>query len=296
MDDTLEYTGEDIAARMHCITQALRDLMMALGRADMKVDRSTLSPRSIAMMAAFARATTWMRVLAKLPEASDGQAIHAASRALLEIAVDLALLHMPDGDSHVEHLRVWEQCQLLKAAHKHQDFLDRMRKREDFAQRFGTSERTSATFRATMTSQAEEIERQRVSAFPGRPRAPDRWTNRSLLDDCRFVDEHACKCCQQRDMTFEQVYSEYNSFDNWGTHGSGTLFVQGLDEDMIYGSNAISLRNCIWSAHVAIAVMRHENVGLIRDPEVRELIRLVTKYSREAMNLPPIVPSITQDT
>lgn len=64
----------------------------------------------------FVRVRAWMKSLCKLDEASDIQAVAACTRALMEIAVDMLLLHADKSNDSGERMRWWNLSAELQMA------------------------------------------------------------------------------------------------------------------------------------------------------------------------------------
>src|SRR2546423_14730729 len=76
-------------------------------------------------MGMFLRALAWMRTLKKLNEAVTFQAMVACNRALLEIAIDMILLHHDKTDASWWKMHSWEQSAKLKVAVEMMKYYDR---------------------------------------------------------------------------------------------------------------------------------------------------------------------------
>jgi hypothetical protein len=66
----------------------------------------------------FLRANAWIQTLVKLNQVNDFQAICAANRALLEITVDIYLLHLDKTDNSGQMMYWWMQSEKIKSAEK----------------------------------------------------------------------------------------------------------------------------------------------------------------------------------
>src|SRR5205085_7561403 len=72
--------------------------------------------REDSLRALFLRALAWMLSLEKLNNATDFQSVFAATRAMLEITVDVVLLHHDKTTESAWRIRCWGESAKLKHA------------------------------------------------------------------------------------------------------------------------------------------------------------------------------------
>jgi len=164
----------------------------------------------------FLRGQAWMGTLAELKHPQHFQAALAGTRTMLEIAIDLALLHHDRTNFTPAKILAWERSSKLKAAERAQRAFagqplpPEQRAKIDFANNFGAS-----------------IRAERATVWPGRTRSdshPDRWTDRSLEADAEAVDRLG-------GYGLRDYYDGRFAELCWGTHGSGLAGVRFIPED-----------------------------------------------------------------
>jgi hypothetical protein len=169
------------------------------------------APRDKALLQLWARAYSWILTLNKLNEPKDYQSVAITVRALLEISVDVALIHKGDADGfamkmaaflEVEKLKMCEQLvayyidkklPLPRMHQMHKDFIDNNKSR---------------------------IENNRSIWWP-KLKANDvkRWTGNDLSRDVKEVDRlYGEELTEDLDMPLEEFYrTEYRRI-NWHIH------------------------------------------------------------------------------
>ncbi|HEX7786490.1 MAG TPA: hypothetical protein VF653_09745, partial [Methylomirabilota bacterium] len=104
----------------------------------------------------------------------------SASRTLLEILVDVALLVHRSPPDAAQRIVAWEDSAKLVAAEQCVSYLDRMGRRESPLYR---------TMTTWIEARGAAIREERFLYWPPQGKHPSRWTGTTLLDDCREVDE-----------------------------------------------------------------------------------------------------------
>jgi hypothetical protein len=166
--------------------------------------------------ALFLRGLGWLGTLSELKHPQHFQAALAGTRTLLELAIDLALLHHDRANCTPVKMVAWERSAKLKAA-------ERTRRR--FAGRLLPPEHQPRI--NFITNHGVAIRAERAAMWPGRARPdahPDRWTNRSLEADAEAADGFG-------GYGLRDYYDGRFAELCWGTHGSGLAGVRFVPED-----------------------------------------------------------------
>jgi hypothetical protein len=208
----------------------------------------------------FLRLLAWMRTLWKLNEPADFQAASGATRALLEIAIDVALMHFEESSPPAK-LLAWEESAKLKATVKIRDY---------FAQQ-GLEPPTDkyAHEMAFLARHSKRIEELRATHWPVRQKAQgcakrgdesapaaapedapqeeesargrhprDRWTGRNLeADAAKATDLFP-------DGKFAEFYATRYQQLCWNTHVLGLAGIRGLGLEVFPGLLALAFGEC----------------------------------------------------
>jgi hypothetical protein len=183
--------------------------------------------------ALFLRGLGWLGTLAELKHPQHFQAALAGTRTLLELAIDLALLHHDRATFTPAKMVAWERSARLKAAERTQRcFAGRTlppehQPRIDFVNNHGAA-----------------IRAERATMWPGRARPdshPDRWTDRSLEADAEAADRLG-------NHGLRDYYNGRFAELCWGTHGSGLAGVRFIPEDQFPGLIAFAFHDSAWLA------------------------------------------------
>lgn len=177
----------------------------------------------------FLRAQAWLGTFAKLDNPAHFQAVVAGTRALFEIAVDLALMHHDRVTYPVEKMFAWEESAKLNAAERTRDFYatagkpvpEHLQPRIDF-----------------ITREGPRILADRLKWWPGRGAndPPMRWTGRGLPRDASAADAFA-------PYGFREFYDGRFAELCWGTHGSGLAGVRNLGAREFPGIAAMAFQD-----------------------------------------------------
>jgi hypothetical protein len=173
------------------------------------------SERETAMHGSFLRAASWMMSLKKLKHPSDVQAIVTCNRSLLEITVDIILLHGDKTEAAASRMYWWEESAKLKSAEAIVAYYSK-----------GVPDAYSPQI-GFIANRKAMIEAQRTALWNGRH--PIRWTDRNLLEDVREADRvPGAEVGKERGHTLTEYYeTEYRRM-NWYVHGSALASVRGL--------------------------------------------------------------------
>lgn len=178
-------------------------------------------PRENAQYGMFLRAVAWMRTLKKLNQPTDFQAVIACNRSLLEIAVDIVLLHGDPTESSAWKMHWWEQSAKLKAAKMLVDYYAKQ----------GLPVPDSYSEQAAFVAREEEaITRMRKTLWPQfKGKHPDRWTGETLDKGVRAADKYwPDEIVATFGTSLTEFYeTEYRKM-NWSVHGSGLAGVRDL--------------------------------------------------------------------
>lgn len=163
----------------------------------------------------FLRGLGWLATLAELRHPQHFQAALAGTRTLLELCVDLSLLHHDRAKLTPAMIVAWERSAKLKAAERTKRCFEGRAIPEEHQERLAFIDREGDSIRA-----------ERASVWPGRTKPhshPERWTDRSLDRDAQSAD--AFGGYGLRDY-YDGRYAELC----WGTHGSGLAGVRSIPE------------------------------------------------------------------
>ncbi len=123
------------------------------------------------------RAYCWLQTLAKLNKAADFQTIATASRALLEIYVDMVFIHFDKTNEKADKLYWWHQSEKFKAFDMQIEF----ERKKNLV-----SDSSIVNF---INENKVGIEQNRLRIWGTKNHPGDRWTRKSLENDVKEVDE-----------------------------------------------------------------------------------------------------------
>jgi hypothetical protein len=244
------------AARAQCTV--LRDFMQTSARP--LLDRfAQPTEGDVTIKGAFLRVLAWMHSLSRLDDDGDFQAVTSGSRALFEIAVDLALL-VHDPKHQVEMLVVWEQSAKLKQAE---------RVRRYYAGRELPDDHTPALDFASREGARIVALRERLwPQFKGKH--PDRWTGKSLELDAERADHWG-------DFEFRKFYNDRFAQLCWSTHGSGLAGVRLVPASVFPALAAIPFSECVRFGFIGCQLAIDYFPALKDDPITYERFRTLAK-------------------
>jgi hypothetical protein len=173
------------------------------------------SEQETAMHGSFLRAACWMMTLKKLKNPSDVQAIIACNRSLLEVTVDVILLHGDKTGAAASAMYWWEESAKLKSAEAIVAYYSE-KVPDEYSPQIGF-----------IANRRSKIEAQRKALWKGRH--PNRWTARYLRDDVREADRLlGGEIRKELGHTLTEYYeTEYRRM-NWYVHGSALASIRGL--------------------------------------------------------------------
>jgi hypothetical protein len=175
------------------------------------------------------RAYVWMQTLARLNDPLDFQAVSAGNRALLEIAVDLVLLHHDKTNESGWRMHWWGVSEKLKASEQILDFYK--------TKNLNLPDRYEAQ-KQFYDGECANVLRMRAALWPNMKNPshhPSRWTrNGNLFDDILRADQlHGSAIEKEMGSSLEEYYrTEYRKI-NWRIH-SGTAGFWNLPAEAYY--------------------------------------------------------------
>lgn len=178
----------------------------------------------------FMRAQGWLGTFHKLDSPAHFQAVIAGTRALFEIAVDLAFMHHARTAHPVEKMLAWERSSKLRAAERTRDYYAANPNRtmpDHLTERVRSIDRDGAAIRAERQTWWKEA------------RHPERWTgtrNGGLREDAATADTFG-------PYSFREFYDVRFAELCWGTHGSGLAGVRGLNAEYFPGPVAMAFED-----------------------------------------------------
>lgn len=178
---------------------------------------SRVGHRESCLKGLWMRACAWMNTLARLNDPLDFQAVSVGNRALLEIAVDLVLLHNDKTNGPGWKMHWWGLSEKLKASEQIIRFY------KDKGLPVPDQYEAQEIF---LRDESAIVTRMRSTLWPNRKNPsqhPPRWTGNGNLGDDIFEADRLYGPTIEEDLgsTFEEFYrTEYRKM-NWRIH-SGT--------------------------------------------------------------------------
>lgn len=172
----------------------------------------------------------WLQTLSELKHPQHFQAAQAGTRTLLEIAIDLALLHHDRTHQTPAKILAWERSAKLNAAERTRRCFDGRELPAEHVERVAFIDREGASVRA-----------ERALMWPNRkPEShPQRWTGRALNEDATAADQFGR-------YGFADFYDGRFAELCWGTHGSGLTGVRFVPEEHFPGIIAFAFHDSAW--------------------------------------------------
>lgn len=199
--------------------------------------RPHLEHRDSCIRGLFYRTTAWLDTLAVLNKVGHFQAISTANRALLELAVDLFLLHADSTNESGWKMYCWGLSERMKSAESVVEY---------FRSKGCAVPDEYRVMQEAYSQDKPTVDDLRLRLWPdrnGRPRHPRRWTgHENLYDDVVAVDSKF-KLILERDMgssLAEYYRTEYRQM-NWNIH-SGLAGVWNLSTDTLHATCGIAFK------------------------------------------------------
>jgi hypothetical protein len=183
--------------------------------------------RDNALLGLWLRALAWMQSLRRLDHARHFQAIAAGNRALLEITVDMILLHLDKTNTSGWKMHQWGASEKLRSAENTIRFFEKKKvalpeEYEDLKSFVSREKGLVEHFRCTLWGVNKN----------GEGIHPQRWSNNgSLFDDIEKADSvFAPNIAADLDSALAQHYRTDYSRLNWHIH-SGLPGIGGLPSE-----------------------------------------------------------------
>ena len=196
--------------------------------------KTRLATKRIAYIhALFIRAKNWMKSVSKLNQPSDFQPLAAATRALFELNIDMAILHHDANGEWAEKIEAWENS----ARYKHGECIARYyeRKKQPLPEQY-------ADTGAFLNRERDKIEAARLKFWPvkdkpGKGKHPDQWSHQNLLAAAIYADE-------KHGTELEEFYETKYRFLCMNVHGSTLAGIKGFGQDGLNRVCSQSLLAC----------------------------------------------------
>lgn len=167
------------------------------------------------LMGLFLRVLAWVHSLETLNDSKHYQAMVSGARTLLEITVDLILLHNNKSNEAGERMLAWAESEKLKTAELMVKYFQR--------QSIPVPD-PYQPLEEMYNRRKQEIEDIRKK-FWNKTTHPQRWTDHDLLQDIRNVDQVYGSAIQaDLGTTLEEFYRTEYSKMNWHIHSGVATF------------------------------------------------------------------------
>ncbi len=171
----------------------------------------------------YLRVLGWLKTLKKLNDPVCVQAILTAPRSLLEIAVDMILLHYDETNKSAEMIDVWATSERMASATKAISYY--RGKKLTVPDEYKTSEVLNDKL-----SREIKLQRKHLWEKEGHPR---RWTGNDLPPDIQKADSFHCHILQaDLGMTLEELYCTDFKKMSWFVH-SGLAGFRGISAEIL---------------------------------------------------------------
>lgn len=186
------------------------------------LERSSTGYRDASLKGLFYRARAWMHTLEKLNQTRDIQAIYAANRALLEITVDMLLIHYDKSNESGWRMYWWAESEKMRLAELLIKYYQELN--QPIPEEYMPISEAYESDKSNVDSMRKSLWPDKK--YPDRPRHPDRWTGRAnLYEDINYVDENlGSLILSELNFTLKSYYrSEYRRM-NWYIHSGVASF------------------------------------------------------------------------
>jgi len=174
------------------------------------------SAREILVTGVFLRSLCWIETLARLDRVQDFQAVSAATRSLLEACVDAVLIDHDDTGQLTTKMSDWATSAKFAMS---QEMV-----------RFYTSTKQVVPEQQEPLKLFYERTKSAVHALRSKHwggKHPRRWTNCTLLSDCRTADElEPMRIPAELGMPLAELHETEIRRLHWYVHGSGIAILE----------------------------------------------------------------------
>jgi len=197
----------------------MKDRYPLIAEAEIK---SETGPKGACLKGLWMRAYAWMQTIGKLNDPLDIQAISVGNRALLEITVDLVLLHQDKTNESGWKMIWWGESEKLTASEQIVNFYNE--------QGLSVPDRYEAQ-EMFYKNRKSSIEDTRKTLWPNRKnpsKHPDRWTgNNNLFNDIEKADQlYGSVIKDDLGSNLVEYYrTEYRKM-NWRIHSGVSSFLK----------------------------------------------------------------------
>lgn len=218
--------------------------------------------RDICIKGLWSRAYLWLYSLNRLKETKDFQTFGSANRALLEIAIDLSLLHQDKTNSSGWKMRQWSLSEKLQGAEQIVKF---------YSEQNVDIPDTYSEQQEFIKWEKEHILEMRKVLWNGKH--PLRWTgNRYLSEDVKNADAFLGKRFSEvlGKPLLEYFQTEYKRM-NWYVH-SGVASFWNLPKEFFPNLSAFFLKGCADFAFLSTQIVLRD-LGLSEHlPEYKQCL------------------------
>jgi hypothetical protein len=184
-------------------------------------------PLPVPLAGGWWRSLCWQYSLTRLTSPSDFQAVFGAARALLEIAIDAALLqHLPDAPAQMHD---WEESAKLKHAEALRRHFNGRGVPPEYAPPIAFANHEGTRIVAARLA--------RGWTKKGKPQHPNRWTDQDLGTDAARADS------LDSSLGLSEIYETKYRQMCWYVHGSGSIGI-GLNTASFPALGGLMFRTC----------------------------------------------------
>lgn len=242
------------------VSRYMRERSAAINEAEI---RSQIGYKEACVKGLWMRAYAWMQSLEKLGDPLDFQAISAGNRALLEITVDLVLLHSDKTNASAWKMFWWGESEKLRASEQIVNYYS--------GQGIAVPDEYEGQVSFSKTRKSE-IETMRATLWPNRKnpgKHPARWTgNRNLFEDIERADqlEGSAVRADIGSSLVEYYRTEYPKM-NWRIHSG----VASIRDQPPQSFNLVCGFGFKWSADLAMLCTKFTLTDLGLDVALADL-------------------------
>jgi hypothetical protein len=179
----------------------------------------------------FLRATAMMSSVSRLQQPIDFQLLAAANRGLIEILVDMILIHHDKTQASAKLMRRWEDSAILRMGQTTKEYFKK--KKLPIPETY----KPRAVFMLTHGRRVQRSRRRLWVNKKGKTYHPMRWTNRDLGTDTKKADElHGTKLEEMYRTEYQRLCAH--------VHGSGLMFLRELPDTAYNSLAGLSYLSC----------------------------------------------------